>query len=119
MIKCLQITVFISVAGKYYRIYGHVSACTCKGIYGQIERHFASVSVENTAIVLVLLADEDGAELDIKLCPIGDASGQMMVKFAMFAVPLVFIVLGYVIYLKKYKISEEYYSEILKDLEQR
>lgn len=56
----------------------------------------------------------DGATADA----IG-ASGQMMVKFAMFAVPLVFIVLGYVIYLKKYKISEEYYSEILKDLEQR
>lgn len=56
----------------------------------------------------------DGATADA----IG-ASGQMMVKFAMFAVPLVFIVLGYVIYLKKYKISEAYYSEILKDLEQR
>ena len=56
----------------------------------------------------------DGATADA----IG-ASGQMMVKFAMFAVPLVFIVLGYVIYLKKYKISEEYYYEILKDLEQR
>lgn len=43
-------------------------------------------------------------------------SGQLMVKGAMFAVPLVFIVLGYVIYLKKYKISEEFYAGILKDL---
>jgi len=31
--------------------------------------------------------------------------------------PLVFIVVGYVIYLKKYKISEEFYADILKDLE--
>ena len=56
----------------------------------------------------------DGATADA----IG-ASGQMMVKFAMFAVPLVFIVLGYVIYLKKYKISEEFYAEMLADLEKR
>lgn len=48
-----------------------------------------------------------------------DAAGKLMVKASMFAVPLVFIVAGYVIYLKKYKISEEYYENILKDLQAR
>jgi Na+/melibiose symporter-like transporter len=28
-------------------------------------------------------------------------------------------VAGYIIYLKKYKISEEYYAQILQDLDQR
>ena len=45
------------------------------------------------------------------------AQGQLIVKLAMFAIPLLMIVAGYIVYLKKYKISEEYYSEILKDLE--
>jgi melibiose permease/lactose/raffinose/galactose permease len=35
----------------------------------------------------------------------------------MFVIPLIMIVAGYVIYLKKYKISEEFYAEILSDLE--
>ena len=46
-------------------------------------------------------------------------SGKLMVKGAMFLIPLIFIVAGYIIYLKKYKISEEYYEKILKDLEDR
>jgi hypothetical protein len=29
------------------------------------------------------------------------------------------IVVGYIVYLKKYKISEEFYGEMLKDLEAR
>jgi len=47
------------------------------------------------------------------------AQGQLIVKAAMFAVPLMMIVAGYIVYLKKYKISEEYYQGILKDLEER
>ena len=47
------------------------------------------------------------------------ANGKLIVKLAMFAIPLVMIVLGYIVYLKKYKISEEYYANILKDLEAR
>ena len=46
-----------------------------------------------------------------------DSSGKLIIKIAMFAIPLVFIVVGYVIYLKKYKISEEYYAKILSQLE--
>ena len=48
-----------------------------------------------------------------------DASGKLMMKVSMFALPLVFIVAGYIIYLKKYKISETFYQEILYDLEAR
>ena len=45
--------------------------------------------------------------------------GQLIVKAAMLVIPLILIILGYVIYLKKYKIDEQFYSEILKDLEVR
>jgi melibiose permease/lactose/raffinose/galactose permease len=45
--------------------------------------------------------------------------GKLMIKFAMFVVPLALILIGYVIYLKKYKISEEFYAEMLADLEKR
>jgi melibiose permease/lactose/raffinose/galactose permease len=46
-----------------------------------------------------------------------DAAGKLAIKGAMFVLPLVFILLGYVIYLKKYKIDEEFYNRILNDLE--
>ena len=46
-----------------------------------------------------------------------DAAGKLAIKGAMFILPLVFILLGYVIYLKKYKIDEEFYNRILNDLE--
>jgi melibiose permease/lactose/raffinose/galactose permease len=48
-----------------------------------------------------------------------DSQGKLIMKLAMFAVPLLMIVAGYIVYLKKYKISEEYYARILKDLESR
>ena len=48
-----------------------------------------------------------------------DATGKLIIKGAMFVLPLVFILLGYVIYLKKYKIDEQFYSRILKDLEEK
>ena len=47
------------------------------------------------------------------------SDGKMIIKLAMFAIPLVMIVVGYIVYLKKYKISEEFYSEMLKELEAR
>ena len=48
-----------------------------------------------------------------------DASGKLIFKSAMFALPLVFILVGYVVYLKKYKIDEKFYGEILQDLESK
>ena len=47
------------------------------------------------------------------------SDGKLIVKIAMFAIPLVMIVAGYIVYLKKYKISEQFYAGILQDLEQR
>ena len=46
-------------------------------------------------------------------------SGKLIVKMAMFAIPLLFIVAGFVIYLKKFKIDETFYAGILKDLKDR
>ena len=48
-----------------------------------------------------------------------DSEGKLIIKLAMFAIPLLMIVVGYFVYLKKYKISEEFYSGILKDIEAR
>jgi len=48
-----------------------------------------------------------------------DAGGKLIVKGAMFAIPLIMIVVGYIVYLKKYKISEEFYADILKNIEER
>ena len=45
--------------------------------------------------------------------------GQLIVKLAMFAIPLIMIIAGYIVYLKKYKISEEYYANILKELDEK
>ena len=47
------------------------------------------------------------------------SDGKLIVKIAMFAIPLLMIVAGYIVYLKRYKISEEFYAGILKDLEDR
>jgi melibiose permease/lactose/raffinose/galactose permease len=47
------------------------------------------------------------------------SSDKLIIKLAMFVVPLIMIVAGYIIYLKKYKISEEFYAQIVKDLEEK
>ena len=47
------------------------------------------------------------------------SDGKLVIKLAMFAIPLAMIVAGYIVYLKKYKISEQFYAQILKDLEER
>jgi melibiose permease/lactose/raffinose/galactose permease len=46
-----------------------------------------------------------------------DAAGKTVVKGAMFIIPLVFIVVGYIIYRKKYKLDEKRYGEIVAELE--
>ena len=46
-------------------------------------------------------------------------AGKLIIKAAMFVIPLIMIAIGYIVYLKKYKISEEYYAQILQDLEAR
>ena len=48
-----------------------------------------------------------------------DAVDKLIIKCSMFAVPLLMIIAGYIVYRKKYKISEEYYANILRELEAR
>ena len=48
-----------------------------------------------------------------------DTSGKLTVKLAMFVIPLVLIVAGYIIYRAKYKINEEFYNKMLDDLKSR
>ena len=45
--------------------------------------------------------------------------GITTLKLAMFALPLVTIVLGYIVYLWKFKIDEKMYAKILEDLKER
>ncbi len=67
--------------------------------------------VSMTLIISGIKVDETTADA------IG-ATGQLIIKGAMFALPLIFIVVGYIIYLKKYKIDEAYYAKILSELEE-
>ncbi len=60
-----------------------------------------------------------GIKIDGGTADVIDASGKLIFKCAMFALPLVFILVGYVVYLKKYKIDEQFYGEILQDLESK
>ena len=46
-----------------------------------------------------------------------DAAGKLVVKGAMFVIPLLFIVVGYIIYLKKFKLDETFYGKIVEELE--
>lgn len=48
-----------------------------------------------------------------------DSAGKLVVKAAMLLIPLLFIVIGYVIYRKKYKLSAEFYNQILSDLKEK
>ena len=57
-----------------------------------------------------------GIKVDGGTAEMIDQSGKLMMKGAMFVLPLIFILVGFGIYLKKYKISEEFYADMLKDL---
>ena len=46
-----------------------------------------------------------------------DAAGKLVVKGAMFVIPLIFIVVGYIIYLTKFKLDEKFYGQIVAELE--
>ena len=67
------------------------------------------------SIALILSGIKRGEETAAAIGP----AGQATVKAAMFAIPLVMIVAGFFIYLKKYKIDETFYASILRDLEDR
>ena len=67
------------------------------------------------SIALILSGIKQGEQTAAAIGP----AGQATVKIAMLAIPLVMIVAGYFIYLKKYKINESFYASILRDLEAR
>ena len=71
-----------------------------------------------TGIVSVTLI-LSGIKVDETTAAAIGADGQLILKVAMFAIPLVMIIAGYVVYLKKYRITEAYYAEMLKDIEAR
>jgi len=48
-----------------------------------------------------------------------DTPGKMVIRTAMVVIPLVLIVVGYLIYRWKYKIDEEMYVKMLRDLSDR
>ena len=74
-----------------------------------------ALSTGLVSITLVLSGIKAG---DVSAVSI-DAGGQLAVKLAMFLIPLIFIVAGYVIYRKKYKLDEKRYGEIVSELEAR
>lgn len=72
----------------------------------------------STGIVSVTLL-VSGIKIDGGTVEAIGRTGKLTVKGAMFVLPLIFILVGYGIYRKKYKIDEEYYAKILADLETR
>lgn len=71
-----------------------------------------AISTGFISLTLILSGIKTGTETAEAI----DLGGKLIVKGAMFVIPLAFIVVGYIIYLKKYKISEEFYQKILTDL---
>ena len=46
-------------------------------------------------------------------------TGLLIMKLSMLILPLIFIVLGYIVYKRKFKIDEQMYKNIISDLEAR
>lgn len=72
-----------------------------------------STGIISICLLLSGIKQEEAAAVSI------DAAGINTVKIFMFLLPLVFIVGGYFIYLKKFKLDEKRYSEIVEELKQR
>ena len=72
----------------------------------------------STAIVSLTLV-ASGIKVGDTSAEFIDDSGKLLLKVAMFVVPLIFIVVGYIIYLKKFKIDEGFYAKIISDLKER
>jgi len=66
----------------------------------------------------IILCGIKSADSDIAAESI-TSSGIITMKIAMFVIPLIMILVGYWIYIKKFKISEEFYQSMLKDLKDR
>ena len=68
--------------------------------------------------VSVILAGIKTRDSDVAAEAIS-ASGVTTIKIAMLLIPVICIVAGFVIYLKKYKIDEEFYAGMISDLKDR
>jgi len=74
-----------------------------------------AVATGITSLTLIF----SGVKIEGGTADVIDGSGKGIIKIAMFIIPLIMIIAGYFIYLKKYKISEEFYAEILTDLQKK
>ena len=72
----------------------------------------------STAVISATLMLSGIKRGDVAAASIG-SDGRMIVKLAMFVLPLACIVAGYLIYRAKFRIDERFYSEILSDLRRR
>ncbi len=81
-------------------------------VQGVVYKIGGALSTGVVSLTLIL----SGIKIDETTADYIDVAGKLMVKGAMFIIPVIFIILGYIIYLKKYKISEEFYSEIIGEL---
>ena len=74
-----------------------------------------ALSTAFISLSLILSGIKKGSEAAVAI----DAGGKLVVKCAMFAIPLLFIVVGYWIYRKKFRIDETMYARIIDDLKAR
>ncbi len=81
-------------------------------VQGVVYKIGGALSTGVVSLTLIL----SGIKIDNTTAETIDAAGKLMVKGAMFVIPVIFIIIGYIIYLKKYKISEEFYSKILEEI---
>ena len=74
----------------------------------------------STAVISlsVILAGIKSADSDVAAESI-TASGVTTIKIAMLLIPVICILLGFWIYLKKYRIDEKLYGQIISDLKER
>ncbi len=81
-------------------------------VQGVVYKIGGALSTGVVSLTLIL----SGIKIDNTTAETIDIAGKLMVKGAMFIIPVIMIILGYIIYLKKYKISEEFYSKILEEI---
>ena len=74
-----------------------------------------ALSTAFISLSLVLSGIKRGEETAVAI----DAGGKLVVKICMFALPLICIIAGYIIYRAKFRIDEKFYAQILSDLRER
>lgn len=74
-----------------------------------------AVSMGFASMTLVLSGIKTGDVAAVSI----DAQGQMIVRLMTVVLPLIFIIIGYMIYRLKFKINKEMYDRIISDLQQR